>query len=367
MRKPTRDPIQIALQRREQCYQDGKLLLANFDGSIQQQDLNKTKGSVQGAVESYYRIKSNIKPEPWKKFLETGDKKQLMFDFNWWPMPALGTDDEKKNPEHWNDVFIYQLKACNIACPFCFVDRYNNDGYQGHGARFFSVDEIVDAFVKVREEKAKLGININVLRASGGEPSLVPEQWLGLLREVEKRGLSREVYVQSDTNLLTAPALSYWIEKGELDRNILSEIAQYPNFGLLSCFKGTDPDNFSENTGCAPSHFAEPFISFGLFLQSGIKIYPHLINPNPQTLEGFMDVLAKSYGEEMWAMAHLFSIGPYGPVKDRFKGNLAQKAAEWADNQKRSEELLDKNLRQRFGVGYKEASRPELMETILRP
>ncbi|MBU0470515.1 MAG: 4Fe-4S cluster-binding domain-containing protein [Nanoarchaeota archaeon] len=360
-----RNPTKSALQRRKQVYQDGKILVSSFVGSVQQQDLDKTKGNIKGAVEDYFRVKSNIKPEPWQKYKESGDPKLLMFDFNWWPIPTLGTDDAKREPENWNNQFIYQLKGCNIACKFCFVDRYNNNGKLSHGAKYFKVSELVDNFLRVREEKASEGIRINVLRASGGEPSLVLEQWLQMLQHVEKRDLSDEVYVMSDTNLTTGSALESWMKNKEIDPGILKEIACYDNFGLLSCFKGTDSKNFVENTGCSPSYFPEQVASYLMFAEAGIRIYPHVINPDSDTFEGFMNSLEANLGEDIWKMMHIFTIGPYGPVAKRYGDQLEAQVAEWQKNYARGEEILDRNLKNRFGVGYKESSRPEVLEGML--
>jgi len=360
--------IKLADYRRNEVYKDGKLLLSNFSESEQMLDLEKTKGNVQGAVEDFYRVKTNIKADPWNTYMQSGDSfetrdgKLLMFDFDWWPVPDMGGQ-----PENWNEVFIYQLKGCNIACPFCFVDKFNNNGKVDHGAKYFTSEEIVDAFLKVRAEKKAQGVDINVFRASGGEPSLVPEQWLNGLKIFKERGLDSEVYFQSDTNLLTGTALESWMKDGNMDADVFKQIAEYKNFGLLSCFKGTDPVNFSENSGCNPEMFLEQFYSFNLLAKSGIKVYPHLVNPNPKTLEGFMDKLAKEYGDEMYGMVHIFSIGMYGSVKGRLERagvDVEQKTQEWKDNNVRGQELLEEICQKRLGMGYKKMKRFEVIRDL---
>ncbi len=356
------DPVKLALKRREGVFKDNKILLTNFEGSLQQKDLEKTKGHVQGAVENFYRIKTNVKDAAWETYMNSGkspgtrDKKLLMFDFNWWPLPKLGG-----KPEQWNDVFLYQMKGCNINCNFCFVDSFNNNGQVDHGAKYFSTKEIVDAFVSKREELKGKGIELNVLRASGGEPSLVPEQWMQTLDELYDRGLSDKVYFQSDTNLMTNSAITYLENTGVIGGCLINLLAEYKNFGLLSCFKGTDHLNFAENTGCAPELFDEQFRSFNRYVKAGIKVYPHLVNPNPDTLENFMERLTEEHGEEMWVMPHILSIGAYGPVEERLKRqgkNPEEVVAKWNDNYQKSEALMEDMLQKRFGVGYKEVSRP---------
>lgn len=367
------NPRVLAEARRKNAFKkeddELSLLLTNFTDSEQEKDLQKTKGTIQGAIDDFYRVKTNIKPAAWAEYQKTGNKRSLMFDFNWWPISALGGSEEKRNAERWNDVFIYQLKACNLACPFCFVDRSNNNGRLDHQAEYISVTKIVDAFIRKREEMLQKGQELNVLRGSGGEPSLVPEQWLAILQELDKRGLSEEVFFQSDTNLTTRYLIDRWITEGKLNAGILSEIAQYPNFGLLGCFKGTDPQNFAENTGCKKGFFEEQFRSYRRFQDLGVPIYPHLINPNPDTLELFMERLARELGEEILPMMHLLTIGIYGPVAGRLTQqgrNVQEVADQWKDNYRRGEEILENLLQQKRGVGYKELSRPELMQERLK-
>jgi len=364
------DPVKLASKRRASVFKEGKLLLSNFEGTEQQKDINSTKGHVQGALDQFYRVKTNVKDEPMQEFYKAGDKKLLMFDFNWWPLTRM-----LGKQEDFNDVFIYQLKGCNVLCNFCFVDYFNNNGQLDNGAAFFPVGEIVDTFVKKRDELKKEGKNVNVLRASGGEPSLVPEQWLSLLVEIDGRGLSKEVYIQSDTNLTTGTAIDQWMASGSLDKNILEKIAEFDNFGLLSCFKGTDPEGFSEITRCDPKFFDETFYSFKKLADAGIAIYPHVINPNPKTLESFMERFSGMVGDQTHSLMHVFNIGPYGPVKARLEAEgkkrndpkyFENKVQEWKDNGKAGEEILDRLVRERIGVGYKYSSRPLMVERLYR-
>ncbi len=363
------NPTKIAALRRNEILNQGRLLLANLTVGEQVKDIQETKGNVKGAIEDFFRVKTNVKTEAWSAYLRTGDSQEtrdprlLMFDFDWWPIPKMGG-----KPEDWNEVYIYQLKGCNVACPFCFVDRCNNDGKDRDGAKYFTTKGIVDAFTHTREDKLRQGVSINVLRASGGEPSLVPEQWLWTLQELKSRGLSDKVYFQSDTNLTTGTALRQWMDQGKLSRNILDDVAEYGNFGLLSCFKGTDPATFAQNSGCDASAFDEQFESYRLFIRAGVKTYPHVVNPNPDTLESFMDRLAKEHGDQMYGMVHIFSIGMYGPVKDRIqkRGTDADKAAaQWRDNYAKGVEVMDRLCQKHLGVGYKRTSRPDTIESIV--
>ncbi|MBU4456164.1 MAG: 4Fe-4S cluster-binding domain-containing protein [Nanoarchaeota archaeon] len=366
------NPTSLGLKRRDLVYQDSKLLLANFALTEQKADLEKTKGNTKGPIGDYFRIKTNIKTEnkdgkesPMNEFYRTGNKKLLMFDFNWWPLTKM-----EGQQEDFNEVFIYQLKGCNVNCNFCFVDRFNNNGAESHGAKFFSVEELVDSFAEKKKKKKKEGIKLNVLRPSGGEPSLVPEQWLAILQELDKRGLSSEVYLQSDTNLTTGHMLEQLMDKGELDKCILNKIAEYDNFGLLSCFKGTDPERFTENTQCNPKFFEEQFYSYNLFANAGIAIYPHIVNPNSKSLEMFADMFAADHGEEAYKLLHLFSIGPYGPVKSRLerRGEMyaLAKIQEWRENYAAGEEVLENLLQNKFGIAYKDAHRPDIVEQMFR-
>jgi len=223
-----------------------KYLLANFTGTKQQKDIE----SRTPLIEDYFRVKINVKSfneEEMKKkgghAIDFHDNKQIFdslsneFDMPYWAFVSL-----KNTPlKDFNETFVYQLKVCNIHCPWCFVDDYNKDGKIGSG-KYFSMDEILNVF----QEKNKTQHIMN-FRPSGGEPTLAVEQWTEALSQIKKRKLN--VFVQGDTNLTTGHFMEEPFESYAIKSDVLEQVAEYDNFGLLCSFKGTDTKSFLEATG----------------------------------------------------------------------------------------------------------------------
>lgn len=350
-----------------------KLLLANFSGSKQKIDIEKRNP----VIEDFFRIKIDVKP--WR---EKEDTRKDNLDFDWsskenimssmtggscfdmpsWVLYAMkGKKGEEALCRDLNDyceVFIYQLKACNIHCVYCFVDDFNKNGKEDNSSRFFSVDEIADEFEKENIKREKEGIKNKLyrIRASGGEPTIAAEQWLYLLQELEKRGLSDKVHLQSDTNLTTGHFIDLLEGKGEVEKNIFEKIAKYRNFGLLCSFKGTDRESFHKNTLMNPDLFNEHLYSFKKIVKAGIDAYPFLYNPNPATLESFLENLSREVGENVYLKTWVLPLKVYEPVKER----LAKKGIDSVsyekqldDNFLKSEEKMQEILQRKFGVDYK--------------
>jgi uncharacterized Fe-S cluster-containing radical SAM superfamily protein len=344
-----------------------ELLLSNFEGTVQQKDIEKRTGLIQ----SYFRIKVDV--PVWDNInFDWSNKEKIMeamaerFDMPSWALYRMENSKElSEGLKKYNHVFIYQLKACNLRCPYCYVDDANKDGKETSDSKFFSIEEIVDVFIKNRNEK------INRIRPSGGEPTLVIEQLFELLKKLDEIGLTKEVYVQSDTNLTTGHFIDSLIERGELRENILEEIASYKNFGLLASFKGTDPESFARNTKSNPSLFEEQFYSFGKYLEAGIDVYPFLYNPNPRSLESFIDKLVREFGKKVCKRVWVFPIKMYEVTRDRLlkeaEGKpiklddyLKQYEEEWKRNFEESEKIMKKIMDERFGCSYKKVLRVDV-------
>ncbi|MEM5853540.1 MAG: radical SAM protein [Candidatus Aenigmatarchaeota archaeon] len=341
-----------------------KLLLANFEGSVQQKDIEKRTS----LIESFFRLKVDVPAWEDPNF-NWQDKEMIMnsmadrFDMPSWALYRLeGRAELCEDLKKYNKVFIYQMKGCNFHCPYCYVDDYNKDGIQDANSRFLSIEEIIQAFLRNRDNM------LNRIRPSGGEPSLVPEQWLYLLEKLEDYELSKEVHVQSDTNLSTGHFMDDMEKRGEIDRNLLKDVAGYRNFSLLTSFKGTDPENFLENTRSKKEFFEEQFYSFSKYLEAGIDVYPFLYNPNPNSLESFMDRFEKEFGKEICKKVWIFRIKIYDVTGKRLKNEakamsldpeayVKRYEEEWEKNFVESEKIMERIMKERFGVNYKKVLR----------
>ena len=346
-----------------------KLLLARLEGSTQQTDIEIP------LINRFFRIKEDVKKfkDPnfdWKN--EESVMKAILerFDMPTWALYRLrGRKELSPELKDFNDVFVYQTKTCNLRCPYCYVDDDLKDGRKNKNAEFFSISQILEAFYEERErrekvrrerevdENGRLILPLNRIRPSGGEPSLVPEQWKNLLEKLEADGLSKEVYVQSDTNLTTGHFIEFLERKKEIEKGLLQQIGSFKNFGLLASIKGTDSKNYARNTG-VPIKLAEKLVeetlyTLGKYVDSGVDAYPFLYNPNPETLEEFLDRLKENLGKNILKKTWVYPLNLYNVTKERLR-KIARRRGdneeeyvrryekEWKENFLRAEEIMRK-------------------------
>ena len=343
--------------------EDGKLkvLVANL-AETRQKDIDRGRG----LIAEHFRAKIDVLP--WKldaNFEWTKDNiiKSMadQFDMPSWAWHALENGREiNKEIEKYRDNFIYQIKGCNINCPWCYVDEINKNGLPGDYSEWFSIPEIIDTFEKTRAERknSKEG-ELNRIRPSGGEATIVIEQWLENLKELEKRNLSKEIFVQNDSNLTTGHFLDDLERKGEIEPNILQKIGEYKNLGLLASFKGTDEKNFTENTRADGKLIEESIYSFKKYVKAGIDTYPFFYNPNPDTLESFLERLAKEVGDNVFLKSRVFRLKIYDPLKLRFGSQEKVEAyiKELNENYLKAEEKMREIMHKKFGLEYKSGLR----------
>ncbi|MFH1249122.1 MAG: radical SAM protein [archaeon] len=346
--------------------ENGKLslLLANFSGTTQEKDIEKRTP----VIDEFYRVKINVKSfsenekeNQGKRTVDFSKNEEVFgalreeFDMPYWAFTRMANIPLKD----LSKTFIYQLKACNLNCPWCYVDDINKNGELGNNSRFFSIEQIVDAFEDERKKQP-----LHNFRPSGGEPTIAVEQWLEALSEMRKRGIEDKVYVQSDTNLTTGHFIDTLEEKGDIDKRTLNEIASYNNFGLLSSFKGTDTVSFWEATGGAnPELHKEQFYSLNKLVKAGIDCYPFIYGPNPETIEDFMKKGARAFGEGFYLKTWILPLKLYGPAIERLKthGKNPELYQERLDkNFAKSEEKLQKIIWDKYGVNYKSTPRPAI-------
>ncbi|MBS3090304.1 radical SAM protein [Candidatus Pacearchaeota archaeon] len=333
-----------------------QILLANFSGTEQQKDIEARTP----LINDFFRVKINIKAfddkERAKKNLEPLDfhnneavfgAMRDEFDMPYWAFSKLKNVPLKE----LKNTFIYQLKACNLYCPWCYVDDTNKNGKDGNNSRFFSITEIIDFFEEERKKQ-----KIYNFRPSGGEPTIAIEQWLNVLQELEKRKLNREVYVQGDTNLSTGHFIDFLEQKGELENNLLEQIASYNNFGVLCSFKGNSTVSFWEATGANPELHQEQFYSLKKLVKAGIDCYPFVYSPEPSSLERFMEKGARIFGEGFYLKTWILPLKLYGPEKARFeaKGTNPELYQQRLDkNFRESEEIMQDLIWKKYGMNYK--------------
>lgn len=334
-----------------------KILLANFEGTTQQKDIERKTH----LIEDFYRIKEDVPAFgdsnfDWRN--KDAIKKAMAidrFDMPSWAQYKIdGKIELSKGLKKWYKVFIYQLKACNLHCNYCYVDDVNKNGKQDNNARFFSIPEIVDAF----ERQQKRDDILWRLRASGGEPTLAIEQIPALEDVLEERDLIKKVHLQMDTNLTTGSFIEYLENSGDVPKGILNDIAGYKNFSVLASFKGTDSESFAKNTRAEPKLFEEQFYSFGRLVDAGIDVYPFVYAPNPLTLPNFAHRFKDEFGQNALKKLWAFRLNAEYDVP---KARLGEERAKEYHNElqmnfEKSEDVLRK-ICEKEGFSYKQELR----------
>jgi uncharacterized Fe-S cluster-containing radical SAM superfamily protein len=253
------NPIEVAKRLRPKMIdlEAKKVLLANFSGTSQSADFAKRH-----LIGDWARKKIYLKP-----------KEKNLPDM--WKEPA-GVASRNMNvpPDECNATFTIQVKGCNLACWFCYVDDENKDGRPEKGI-FVSAEEILTRFL-VESRKCQYVQNpdekVNIIRISGGEVSIVPEIILWLIEAIENYGLENNIYLWADTNLTTLN--TFW---GNLSRQDIEKIVSFRNFGIVGCYKGIDPESYHDNTGADPDTWMAQFLSHRLLVDMGFDVYSYLV------------------------------------------------------------------------------------------
>lgn len=157
---------------------------------------------------------------------------------------------------------VFQLNGCNMRCWYCFVPDNLLRAHRDRGA-WFTPRELLDAYLREPDRPA-------VIDLSGGNPDLTPEWPLWMAREIERRGLEREVYLWSDDSLSTG---YLWTALSSRD---IEALACYPNCGRVGCFKGYSAESFSFNTRVAGARFDRQFELMRRLVGAGFDTYGYV-------------------------------------------------------------------------------------------
>jgi uncharacterized Fe-S cluster-containing radical SAM superfamily protein len=141
---------------------------------------------------------------------------------------------------------------------------------------YATASQLVDAFLdqkKANEEGSGEKIPTNVIRVTGGEPFLEPDLILGILKDLKDKGMSKEIFVWTETNLSPfireasgEPLLKSWVD--------LDELATFGNFAIHPCLHGIDPSSYHSITNCDPYYFDGILDGLKTLLDYKFDIYP---------------------------------------------------------------------------------------------
>ena len=262
------NPLKRAETVRNKMMDNGKYLIAKIQDSGQEPQKKKI-------IDAYFRYKDYMKNTEWfsadldevwspkyigltKNASDSKKIKKLEFQNpSYSAAYRLGGD-----PRDYSKVFTIQLAGCDYDCNYCYVPKELNVANRKKGM-YFSAEEIIDHFLAAREKSQK---PMNVVRISGGNPTLVPQIISDIFNQITKRKLN--VYLWIDTNLSTPK----YMQNISDFRDILSQ----KNVGVVGCFKGTCKEDFSMITGADAQYYEMQYETAKWLLDQKTDFYVYL-------------------------------------------------------------------------------------------
>jgi len=257
---------------RKRLIENGRYLISKIGGSKQERGTEKV-------LDAYFRYKDYMDNKEWFRVSEkeAWSPKFLGLAQDFWSKPIHEIKKlEFQNPSYsaayslngdprnYSKVFTIQIAGCDYDCNYCYVPKELNVANPKLG-KYFSAKEIISHFLTARKNSKE---PMNVVRISGGNPTLIPEIIIDIYNEIENRKLSG-VYIWIDSNLSTA---EYLEDLGDEIKNILKQ----KNVGVVGCFKGTCKEDFSIITGVKPEYYKSQFETARWFISCGADFYAYL-------------------------------------------------------------------------------------------
>lgn len=186
-------------------------------GEIQKVDIQKSSGIV--FYDDIARICTVVKPHDARD--NRGDKSPFR-------MAQLFGGDWKD----YNNHFIVQAAGCPLKCPYCYVDNLKAD-------LLLTADELVDKFIAFKKDfESKFDTKLKVFHFMGGAPAAYCNFWPELRNSLDRKGLEN-IVLFSDVILV----------ENHFFKNKPWEFLNLRRFIVTGCLKGTNRENFIQNTG----------------------------------------------------------------------------------------------------------------------
>lgn len=224
-----------------------RILISNFHGTEQEEDfLEPANCSGFGRIRHFRRSA-----------------------FTDWPTNPLPIDPAHKalglGIEDIVRAQVFQNASCNWRCWYCFVPFELLTGSEDRGA-WLTCGDLVDFYLHQQDPPPMIDL-------SGGQPDIVPEWVLWMMRELRNRNLHDSVYLWSDDNLSND---YFWKYLSDSD---IETICAYKKYGRVCCLKGFDGDSFSFNTRAYPELFERQLELLQRFIGLGIDLYAYITLP----------------------------------------------------------------------------------------
>ena len=237
------DAVSAAYRKRCIRVEDRKVLISNFAGTLQAEDLTRAPN-----CDGFGRV---------RHFRRAIDSR--------WPRNPLPIDPAVKalgrDPCDLLTAQVFQNAACNWRCWYCFVPFNMLDASEERAA-WITADELVDLYLSETDRPPMLDL-------TGGQPELIPEWVLWTMEALRQRNLEEKVFLWSDDNLSVD---YFWTVLSEEARET---VATFKGYGRVGCFKGFDERSFSFNTKAAPALFERQFELMRRYLAAGIDMYAY--------------------------------------------------------------------------------------------
>jgi len=156
---------------------------------------------------------------------------------------------------------VFQIAGCNWRCWYCFVDDKILSADKSK-VKMLTTDELIELYLNQKNRP-------NIIDLSGGQPDLVPEWTLSMLKSIEKYGLRNKVYVWIDDNLSVEM-------KQYLTVKELNYIVNFPKLSKVGSFKGYDECSFVFNTKASMDEYDKQFKVFKSLINHGFDMYAYV-------------------------------------------------------------------------------------------
>lgn len=233
--------------------QDKKLLITNFTGSEQEQDLTNPPN-----CRGYGRI----------RHFHSNTSKH-------WPDNPLPIEPARRSlkllPTNTIRAQVFQNAVCNWRCWYCYVP-FNLLNANPKQSNWLSVDQLLDYYLEQQSPP-------QIIDLSGGQPDLIPEWVPWFMAELISRKLDSQIYLWSDDNLSNDYFWKY------LKKSDIELICSYKNYGRVCCFKGFDDESFSFNTCAEPALYDKQFDLMKKILTLKIDTYAYVTFTTPNSVD----------------------------------------------------------------------------------
>lgn len=309
------------------------LIFSNFGNS----SLSESK-----CLYPFFRAWTPVKPAKGRKLAARYNSAESFFN----PFKDSLSDDptiiryklkgsEESQWEPYNRLISVQLTRCPLDCWHCYLEECLRTGCNhcllesqcAHERvkdlsikeEWRSATEILKCFLEQREHDLKNNIYSNVLRITGGEPFLAPTLLLETLEELRRRKLDHEIFVWTETNLVSLVKDNN--EEGIVGDDILQALSEYDNFCVHPCFHGLNENNFHSITGIEIADFNLLIKAFERLLNAGIDVYPTFGSnmSSPNEVERFYYRIAEINKNLPLRFCPVEYDLDYGPVRWRRK------------------------------------------------